>query len=207
MDEIKVSVVKFPDRTNLMLRYIDPITGKQSYKSAATAKRSEATEAAGKWESDLRAGVVQSSNVTWPQFRERYEREVLTSLAATTDKKAQGVFNAVEKHIAPGRLRDLTAERLSYLQSKLREAGRSEDTIKGHTAHLIVGRVCGAAGEETCGQNAEARKGGGCDEGPADHWRRIRPDASQGDCRRGRETCAVVAASYSRTVAVGFATG
>lgn len=29
MDEIKVTVVKFPDRTNRMLRYIDPVTSRQ----------------------------------------------------------------------------------------------------------------------------------------------------------------------------------
>ena len=29
MDEIKVSVIKFPDRKNLMLRYADPIMAKE----------------------------------------------------------------------------------------------------------------------------------------------------------------------------------
>jgi hypothetical protein len=33
----------------------------------------------------------------------------LPSLAPKTDSKVQGVFNAVEKHIAPGRVRDETA--------------------------------------------------------------------------------------------------
>jgi integrase len=70
---------------------------------------------------------------------------VLASLAENTDKKVQGVFNAVEKYLAPVRLRDVTADRLSYLQAKLREAEksndtikkRSENTIKGHLAHLM----------------------------------------------------------------------
>ena len=35
-DEIKVTVVKYPDRENLVLRYKDPMTGKCPTKSAKT---------------------------------------------------------------------------------------------------------------------------------------------------------------------------
>jgi integrase len=136
MDEIKVTVVNY-GRKNLLLRYIDPVTGKRKHKSAKATTMKEASKAAGKWEDELRNGVVQASNVTWAAFRQRYEDEVLASLATSTDLKVQGVFNAVEKHISPARLRDVTADRLSYLQSKLREAKLAESTIKGHLAHLM----------------------------------------------------------------------
>src|SRR5438105_3073030 len=101
MDEYQVSVVKFAKHTNLMLRYVDPTTGKQKHKSAKTTKRTEAVKAAGKWEEELRSGVVQSSKVTWAQFRERYESEVLNTLAPATDQKVQSIFKAVETHIKP----------------------------------------------------------------------------------------------------------
>ena len=65
MNEIKVTVVKFPDRTNLMLRDIDPVTGKQKHRSAKAVTMKDANKAAGKWEDELRNGVVQASNVTW----------------------------------------------------------------------------------------------------------------------------------------------
>lgn len=47
------------------------------------------------------------------------------------------VFNAVEKILSPSRLRDLTADRLSYFQSQLREGGRAEPTIRTYMAHLM----------------------------------------------------------------------
>jgi hypothetical protein len=144
MDAIKVFVVKYPDRNSLVLCYTDK-DGKHKAKGAGTTIKRDAERAAAVWERELRAGIVDCGKVTWVQFRERYENEVLASLAENTDKKVQGVFNAVEKYLAPVRLRDVTADRLSYLQAKLREAEksndtikkRSENTIKGHLAHLM----------------------------------------------------------------------
>ena len=44
MDEIRVTVVKFPDRKNLMLRYIDPITSKQRYRERWSNKTQRSSE-------------------------------------------------------------------------------------------------------------------------------------------------------------------
>ncbi len=138
-DEIKVSVVKYPDRVNLVLRYIDPMTGKFKTKSAKTTNHREAQKAAGKWQAELREGRYHAPNrLTWAEFRSRYEDEVLASLAESTDKKVTCVFNAIEKLLSPSKLTDLTAARLSYLQSKLRDAKRAESTIKGHMAHIAA---------------------------------------------------------------------
>ena len=54
--EIEVRVVKYPDRKYLMMRYIDPITGKQIARSTRTTKRWEAERLAAKWEAELREG-------------------------------------------------------------------------------------------------------------------------------------------------------
>jgi integrase len=137
MDEIKVTVTKYADRSNLLLRYVDE-RGQLKHKSAKTTKMSEALKAAGKWQEELKNGVVQSSSITWDDFRERYEDEVLASLADATGAKVQGVFNGVEKHVGPKRLRDLSAERLSLLQFKLRDSGLAESTIKSHLRHLLA---------------------------------------------------------------------
>ena len=42
-DEIKVHVVKYPDRDNLVMRYVDPFTGRHVAKSARTADNKKAT--------------------------------------------------------------------------------------------------------------------------------------------------------------------
>lgn len=136
-DEIKVTVVKFGDRKLLQMQYVDPVSRKKKTRSAGTAVRRDAERAAAKWEAELREGRVSGGGkILWADFRERYENEVLTSLAEGTDGKVQGVFNLLERMIAPSRLREITADRLSLFQSKLREEGRSESTIAGYMAHL-----------------------------------------------------------------------
>jgi integrase len=136
---ICVKVVAYPDRKFLVLRFADPLTGRLKTKSAKTTNHKEAVKAAGKWEAELREGrYAPLSKLTWADFRKRYEDEVLAAAAIATDKKVSGVFNAVERILSPAKLRDLTAQRLSYFQSKLREAGRAEDTIKGSMAHLAA---------------------------------------------------------------------
>ncbi len=108
-------------------------------RTGSKADRTEAERVAAKWESELREGRYRNaSKITWDEFRLKYEAEVLPSLAAATDTKISGVFNAVEKYLSPGLQRSVTAERLSYLQSKLREAGRADNTIKSCMAHLVA---------------------------------------------------------------------
>ena len=58
MNEIEVKVVKYPDRKNLVLRWIDPETGRKRTKSAKTTRKREAQRLAGKLEADLAAGKV-----------------------------------------------------------------------------------------------------------------------------------------------------
>ncbi len=143
--EIVVRVVEFGDRPHFQMQFTDPMTGRKKtrstkvVRSGSKADRTEAERVAAKWESELRDGRYRNaSKTTWAEFREKYESEVLPSLAAATDTKISGVLNAVEKYLNPGLLRSVTAERLSYLQSKLREAGRAENTIKSCMAHLVA---------------------------------------------------------------------
>ena len=76
MDEIKVSVFSYPDRANLVLGYVDPVSGKRKTKSAGTSDPGAAERAAGEWEKELRTGRYQSaSKLTWREFRQRYEAE------------------------------------------------------------------------------------------------------------------------------------
>jgi integrase len=140
MDKIHVHVVKYRECKNLVLRYIDPLTGKQVRKSSGTASKAEARRLAHQWEADLNSGRDQGRHtVTWELFRLRYEDEVVPGLAPTTGNKIAGVLNAVETilpRVKTGRVCDLTPERLSQLQSELRKLGRSESTIASHFAHL-----------------------------------------------------------------------
>lgn len=152
MDNIKVKVVEFGDRKHYQMQYVDPVTRKKKTRSTGVMKtglkkdRTAAERVAGNWEVELREGRYKSpSKVTWAEFRERYENEVLSSLAEATDAKMQGVFNVVEFILNPALLSSLTAARLSYFAAELRKEhktgektihARSENTIKGILAHL-----------------------------------------------------------------------
>ncbi len=84
-DEIKVHVADYGSGRNLMLRYRDPITGKQVAKSAKTCNQSKAERAAAKWEAELNGGAYQKpSRITWEAFIDRYKTNVLPGLSEGT---------------------------------------------------------------------------------------------------------------------------
>lgn len=143
MTEIKVKVVEFGDRKHYQMQYVDPVTRKKRTRSTGVVKtglkkdRTEAERVAAKWEAELREGrYCDPSKTTWAQFRERYEDEVLSGLADKTFQKVNSVFNLVEAILMPRLLRDVTAERLSTFQAKMRERSLAESTIAGNLAHL-----------------------------------------------------------------------
>src|SRR5262249_51229232 len=129
-DEIHVHVTKNGTGKNLLMRYVDPVTGKPVTRSTGTTNHKEAMKLAGQWQAELREGRYKSpSKVTWAEFRKRYETEVLPGLADTTDLKARGVFDAVERIVNVERLSSLTAERISHFVKTLR-AEETEITEK-----------------------------------------------------------------------------
>jgi integrase len=143
MEAIKVSVVEFGDRKHFQLQYKDPITGRKKTKSSGVVKsdlkrdRTAAEREAAKWEAELREGRYHAPNrITWEEFRDRYETEKLPSLADGTADRAGAALNWVETILNPSKLADLTEERLSHFQAKMRDAGLKEATIAGNLAHL-----------------------------------------------------------------------
>ena len=82
MSEMEVKVVKYPDRKNLVLRWIDPETGHKRTKSAKTTRRREAERMAARIEADLKAGKMATAGKTsWEDFRQRYEEDYVSGLA------------------------------------------------------------------------------------------------------------------------------
>lgn len=193
MEEIRVTVVKFGDRKHLQMQYRDPITGKKKTRSTRTTSHRDAERAAAKWEAELREGRYKPpSKVTWEEFRRRYEDEVLPSHAENTDGKVASVFNAVEKFLNPDRLCQITAERISYLQSQLRlrglseepKKGLSEQTIKGHMAHLRAAlnwamRIGLISAVPAIDMPRRAKRS----KVTSNHLRRVRADAREGSRR------------------------
>ena len=135
--KIKVTVTKFADRPCFVMRYVDPVTGKRHARSTEATTRREAERAAAKWEAELQEGRYQeSSNISWTEFRERYESEKLASLADKTAYSAGSALNHLERLISPRNLTVLTSTILSKFQAKMRQEGLKETTIATHLRHL-----------------------------------------------------------------------
>ncbi len=136
-NDIRVHVVKYKSRKNLVMRYLDPVSGKQVSKTARTTRRREAERLAAKWEAELREGRYQKpSRLTWAEFRQRYTEEKLASLAETTLGAASAAFNHLERELKPRLLEGLNSEQLSRLQRKLSQQGMKATTLASHLRSL-----------------------------------------------------------------------
>jgi integrase len=134
---IVVWVIKYRDRPHYMMRYVDPVTGRQHARSTGTNIKREAERLAAKWEEELRSGRYRRpSKTSWDDFRERYEKEKGASLAQNSLNATITAFNHVERVIAPDKLATLNASVISLFQSKLRADGMKDTTIATHLRHL-----------------------------------------------------------------------
>lgn len=122
MSEIKVHVVKYPDRTNLVMRYKCPLTGKQVQRSTGTTKQKAAENKAAKWEAELQEGrYQQSSRMSWDKFRLHWEQSKLGTQRGSTATNYAATFNAFENHCHPERLTDLTTAKVAMFAAELRK--------------------------------------------------------------------------------------
>lgn len=148
-EEIRVHVVNYGEGRALMLRYKCPRTGKTFTRTSGTTSRKEANKEAGKWEAELREGRYKpASRITWQEFRERYESEcVIPDMKESTAGGVSGIFDAVERILAPVLLSSIDGDAIERLKRNLREehttkqdgdktvevvTRREEETVRGH---------------------------------------------------------------------------
>jgi len=136
-DEVKVTVLRYPDRENLVLAYTCPLSGKRKTKSAGTANEGDAWKEAAKWEEELRAGLFCApGRVLFDDFLTRYDEEKLSTLAPTSRGTALASLRHLKRVLGIDRLAKLTAGVLSQFQAKLRAEGMRDTTIAHHLRHV-----------------------------------------------------------------------
>ena len=107
-NDIRVHVVKYKNRKNLVMRYVDPLTGRQVSRTARTVRKRDAERLAAKWEAELREGRYQKpSRITWQEFRQRYESEKLAQLSERSLESAGAAFRHLERVLNPKLLESL----------------------------------------------------------------------------------------------------
>lgn len=119
---VKVWVQKFKDRSNLMLQWIDPDTGRRKSQSSETADEAKAEIARADLESDLNHGrYAAASRMTWEAFRELFEEEYFPNCRPETCKVYEHAFGLFEQVCSPKSLRSITERTISALAAGLRK--------------------------------------------------------------------------------------
>jgi len=133
----KIKLTRRPRSRNFVLRFVNPATGRFEQRSTGTSNKKEAQRMAGELRSELAHGRYQrDSEISWEDYRERFDAEHLSGLARMTVKKFDTVLNLVERILKPKKLAELTADRISIFIAKVRNGKRTESTIAGYLAHL-----------------------------------------------------------------------
>ena len=209
---IRVSVVRYPDRKFLMMRYVDPITGKATARSTKTTNRREAERAAAKWEAELQAGAYHKpQNISWAAFRERCEDEKLSALSPNTLAATLTAFNHLERLVNPKNLTVITPQVLSRFQADLRKSGMRETTIATHLRHLRAA-LGWAVSMKLLAKRPEIempklREGADVDARPTHHRRRVRAPSCGRRPHRAAPRYAELDSLPDWVVAVGIAAG
>src|SRR4051794_25364268 len=134
---VKVSVVRYPDRKDLVLRWRDPITGKPRCKTSGTAKRRDAERQAATLEREILDGQHgPAARMSWDDFRDYHDEHCLSGKRPKTRDSYDCALNVYERFHKPDRLSDITAGRVTAWQTQLRAEGKSEATVANYTRHL-----------------------------------------------------------------------
>lgn len=135
VDEIRVHVVKRKG-ANLYLRYTDPVTGKRHEKNSGTKVKKRAERAAGEWQAELRRGDrVNSTAMSWNDFREDFEENYLADLSVGYYQNVATTFSVIESTMKPDRLTRINAKWLQRFKAEVKK-GRSQATVHKYFQHL-----------------------------------------------------------------------
>ena len=138
-EEIKVYVLKLPDRADWVMRYLDPMTNKHVKRTTRTIKKREAERMAAKWEAELQEGRYQKSSLmSWDEFVQEHDKHILSGMKKGTAGAYESSLNVFKRLANPLRLTDITTGRMTAFATKLREQGRSPATVARHLRHLQV---------------------------------------------------------------------
>ena len=135
--KVKVHVTKYKGEQNLVMRYVDPITGKQKRNTTRTVKRKEAERIAARWEDELNTGKFKPvDKITWAQFRDRFEDQELSGKSDGYFAAFQSAFNLFEAATGLKYLADAGDVIAVYEKSLKDDDGVTDNTARTYLKHL-----------------------------------------------------------------------
>jgi integrase len=145
-NRISVIVFRPAGRPFYMAQWVDPDTGKKKTRSTKTAIKRDAERFAGNLAKKLEAGELDfKSRITWKDFRVRYQREYLSTLAEGTGKQYRCAMDCFEAKMQPNLLRSISKATIAEYRHKMAEAKLAVPTIK--TRLGMIRAVMGQAEE------------------------------------------------------------
>lgn len=132
---VRVLIRKKPDRDDLQLYYVHPLTRREVTKSAATSDKGQAERAASRWEEELAAHFGVGGD-GWQHFRDRFRREFLAVLARKTFLSYNTALNQFQRVMEPASVATIDATAVSLFQSRLLNEQRPLSSIANYLTHL-----------------------------------------------------------------------
>lgn len=137
MKRLTVYLFRREGRKHFECQWRDPVTGRLKTKTTGTAIKRDAERFRVRLEDELLKGEwFDAGNVTWEDFRRRFEKEYGTAISEKAGDTYKTVFNHVEKYVAPKFLAAVDSVQISRMTAKLRERSISEVSIKTYLTHL-----------------------------------------------------------------------
>lgn len=133
---IRVYARKRADRNAWQLFYDSPTNGKRVTRSIDVSSKSDATKAAGAWESELNKSQYVEPG-TWDEFWIRFQDECLPAKSKSTINSYLTAGRQFIQTVGPiNRLSEVDSSLISVFQSKLRKKQLSESSIASYLRHL-----------------------------------------------------------------------
>lgn len=132
---IRVLIRKRPDRGDLVLYYVDPVTRREVSKTAKTTDRRTAERAAAAWENEL-AEYFGTGNDGWQHFRDRFRAEHLATLSDKSYASFNTALNHFERLMRPSTVTNIDATTISLFQAALIAEHRKLSSISTYMTHM-----------------------------------------------------------------------
>jgi integrase len=132
---VRVLIRHKPDRADLQLYYIHPLTRREVTKSAGTSDKGQAERAASRWEEELSAHFGVGGD-GWQHFRDRLRNEYLAMLAHKTQLSYNTALNHFGRLMEPRSVATIDSTAISVFQSKLLQEHRPLSSIANYLTHI-----------------------------------------------------------------------
>ena len=137
MGKLRVLIRQKPDRDNLVLYYVDPLTGREVTRSAQTSSRKEAERAAARWEAELEELGAGVGRLSWDQFRHYFEDTHMASRSRSYCRTMTASLNRFEEAVGcPRWLDGIDGHVIARTIAAWRAAGLSDNAVATYARHL-----------------------------------------------------------------------